>query len=86
MILTCWRAIALDDAQLARWRASVNEAASPPAPNPGGLPLEELNPIPAPVTNTDDAEETTPTPAPSPGSEEETTSGNNLGDDANDRQ
>ena len=74
--------IAMDDAKFARWRASVNEAAAPPAQNPGGLLLEELNPIPAPVTNTDDAEETMPTPAPSPGSEEETTSGGSLGDDA----
>ena len=71
--------IALDDAKFASWRASVNEDASPPAQNPGGLLLEELNPIPAPVTNTDDGGETSP--APSPGSEEETTSGN-LGDDA----
>ena len=69
--------IAMDDAKFARWRASVNEAASPPAQNPGGLLLEET----APVTNTDDNEETSPTPVPSPGSEEETTSGS-LGDDA----
>lgn len=74
--------IAMDDTKFASWRASVNEAASPPVQNPGGLLLEELNPIPAPVTNTDDGGETTPTPAPSPGSEEETTSGGSLGDDA----
>ena len=74
--------IALDDAKFALWRASVNEDAAPPAQNPGGLLLEELNPLPAPVTNTDDNEETTPTPAPSPGSEEETNSGGSLGDDA----
>ena len=73
--------IAMDDAKFALWRASVNEGSSPPAPNPGGLLLEETSPLPAPVTNTDDAEETTPTPAPSPGSEEETTGGS-LGDDA----
>ena len=71
--------IAMDDAKFALWRASVNEAAAPPAPNPDGLLLEELNPIPAPVTNTDDDGETSPPP--SPGSEEETTSGG-LGDDA----
>ena len=40
--------IASSDVEFARWRASVNEAASPPAQNPGGLLLEELNPIPAP--------------------------------------
>ena len=72
----------MDDAKFARWRASVNEDASPLAQNPGGLLLEELNPIPAPVTNTDDGGETSPAPAPSPGSEEETTSGGILGDDA----
>ena len=81
MLYGSMRQIALDDAKFALWRASVNEAASPPAQNPGGLLLEETSPIPAPVTNTDDAEETTPTPAPSPGSEEETTGGS-LGDDA----
>ena len=74
--------IAMDDAKFALWRASVNEDASPPAQNPGGLLLEETSPLPAPVTNTDDSGETTPTPAPSPGSEEETTSGGSLGDDA----
>ena len=74
------RPIALDDAKFALWRASVNEAASPPAQNPGGLLLEETSPLPAPVTNTDDSGETSP--APSPGSEEETTSGGSLGDDA----
>ena len=71
--------IAMDDAKFALWRASVNESASPPAQNPGGLLLEETSPLPAPVTNADDAEETSP--APSPGSEEETNS-DNLGDDA----
>lgn len=71
--------IAMDDAKFALWRASVNEDASPPAQNPGGLLLEETSPLPAPVTNTDDSGETTI--ASSPGSEEETTSGN-LGDDA----
>ena len=71
--------IAMDDAKFALWRASVNEAAAPPAPNPGGLLLEETSPLPAPVTNTDDDGETSPPP--SPGSEEETTSGS-LGDDA----
>ena len=71
--------IAMDDAKFALWRASVNEAAAPPAQNPGGLLLEETSPLPAPVTNTDDGGETTPPP--SPGSEEETTSGS-LGDDA----
>ncbi len=73
--------IASSDVEFARWRARVNEAASPPAQNPGGLLLEETSPLPAPVTNTDDSGETTPTPPPGPGSEEETTSGN-LGDDA----
>ena len=72
--------IAMDDAKFALWRAGVNEASDPPAQNPGGLLLEELNPIPAPVTNTAGGGETTP--APSPGSEEETTSGGGLGDDA----
>ena len=72
--------IAMDDAKFALWRASVNEAAAPPAPNPGGLLLEETSPLPAPVTNTDAGGETSPPP--SPGSEEETTSGGNLGDDA----
>ena len=72
------RQIALDDAKFARWRASVNEDASPPAQNPGGLLLDDTTP--APVTNTDDTEETTP--APSPSSEEETTNGGSLGDDA----
>ncbi len=76
------RQIALDDAKFALWRASVNEAASPPVQNPGGLLLEETSPLPAPVTNTDDGGETSPTPAPNPGSEEETTSGGSLGDDA----
>ena len=71
--------IAMDDAKFALWRASVNEAAAPPAQNPGGLLLEETSPLPAPVTNTDDGGETSPPP--SPGSEEETTSGG-LGDDA----
>ena len=74
--------IAMDDAKFALWRASVNEAAAPPAQNPGGLLLEETSPLPAPVTNTDDSGETSPTPPPSPGSEEETTSGGSLGDDA----
>ena len=74
--------IAMDDEKFALWRASVNEAAAPPAPNPGGLLLEETSTLPAPVTNTDDGGETTPTPAPSPGSEEETNSGGSLGDDA----
>ena len=73
------RQIALDDAKFALWRASVNEAAAPPSQNPGGLLLEETSPISTPVTNTDDGETTT---APSPGSEEETTSGSSLGDDA----
>ena len=72
--------IAMDDAKFASWRASVNEASAPPAQNPGGLLLEETSPPPAPVTNTDDTEETSP--APGPGSEEETTSGGSLGDDA----
>ena len=71
--------IAASDAEFALWRASGNEAAAPPAQNPGGLLLEETSPLPAPVTNTDDNEETSPPP--SPGSEEETTSGG-LGDDA----
>ena len=71
--------IAMDDAKFASWWASVNEAAAPPAQNPGGLLLEETSPLPAPVTNTDDGGETSPPP--SPGSEEETTSGG-LGDDA----
>ncbi len=75
--------IAMDDAKFALWRASVNEGSSPPAPNPGGLLLEETSPLPAPVTNADDGGETSPMPVPSPGSEEETTSGGNLGDDAN---
>ncbi len=74
--------IASSDVEFARWRASVNEAASPPAQNPGDLLLEETSPLPAPVTSTDDSGETTPTPAPSPGSKEETTSGGSLGDDA----
>ena len=74
--------IAMDDAKFALWRASVNEASAPPAQNPGGLLLEETSPLPAPVTNTDDGGETPPAPAPSPGSEEETTSGGILGDDA----
>ena len=64
-------------------RASVNEASAPPVQNPGGLLLEETSPLPAPVTNTDnESGETSPPPAPSPGSEEETTSGGSLGDDA----
>ena len=70
--------IAASDAEFARWRARVNEAASP-VQNPDGLLLEETSPLPAPATNTDDSGETTPPP--SPGSEEETTSGS-LGDDA----
>ncbi len=73
------RPIALDDAKFALWRASVNENAAPPAPNPGGLLLEETSPLPAPVTNTDDNEETSPPP--SPGSEDGTTSSGNLGDE-----
>ena len=44
--------------------------------------MEETSPVPAPVTNKDDTEENTPTPAPSSGSEEETTSGSILSDDA----
>ena len=71
--------IALDDAKFALWRARVNEAAAPPAQNPGDLLPDDTTP--APVTNADDNEETSPTPAPSPGSEEETNSGS-LGDDA----
>lgn len=74
--------IALDNAKFACWRASVNEAAAPPAQNPGGLLLEETSPLPAPATNTDDGGEASPTPVPSPGSEEGTTSSDNLGDDA----
>ena len=74
------RQIALDDSKFALWRASVNEDASPPAQNPGGLLPDDTTP--APVTNTDDSGETSPTPAPNPGSEEETTSGGSLGDDA----
>ena len=72
--------IALDDAKFASWRASINEDASPLSQNPGDLLPDDTTP--APVTNTDDNEETSPTPAPSPGSEEETTSGGSLGDDA----
>lgn len=60
--------IALDDAKFVLWRASVNEGSSPPAQNPGGLLLEEISPLLAPVTNTDDSKETTR---------------GNLGDDAN---
>ena len=71
--------IAMDDTKFASWRASVNEAAAPPAQNPGGLLPDATTP--APVTNADDGGETAPTPAPSPGSEEETTSGGSLGDD-----
>ena len=72
--------IASSDVEFARWRARVNEAASPPAQNPDGLLPDDTTP--APVTNTDDDGETSPTPPPSPGSEEETTSGGSLGDDA----
>ena len=74
------RLIALNDDKFASWRASVNEASSPPAQNPGGLLPDDTTP--APVTNTDDSGETSPTPAPNPGSEEETTSGGSLVDDA----
>ena len=58
----------------------LNEASAPPAQNPGGLLLKETSPLSAPVTNTGDTEETSPPQ--SPGSEEETTSGGSLGDDA----
>ena len=34
--------IAMDDAKFARWRASVNEAAAPPAQNPGGCCWKKL--------------------------------------------
>ena len=72
--------IALSDAEFAIWRASANKGSSPPAQNPGGLLLEETSALPVPVTNTDDSGETTPPP--SLGSEEKTTSGGNIGDDA----